>query len=218
MPRAIGERDSVTGRIVGRTGKPQNGNGSDAGESDIDPVEAGTSPGAEPSEPGTGPRRRGGTGGGTGTGKRAGTAKAPKAGASLDLTGLTAIWAGVHLQLARLADCPAIAMTEGEAKGFLIAWQNYLRHYSIAATQRTVDLVTACGVTLFLYVPRGMALAERRRHGIGGNKPPREAREPSGPIPLFRFNPPPNGAQPPPGAASEPETYEPEMPATEGVH
>jgi hypothetical protein len=85
------------------------------------------------------------------------------------LTGLTAIYAGIHLQLARLADCPALAMPEAEAKQFLIAWQNYLRHYSISATQKTVDLITAVGVTLFVYTPRAVALSQRRRRG---NQPP----------------------------------------------
>jgi hypothetical protein len=109
------------------------------------------------------------------------------------LTGLTAIWAGVHLQLARLADCPAVAMSEVEAKSFLLAWQTYLRHFSIAATQRTVDLVTACGVTLFLYVPRGVALAERRKYGPHGRQD--EAPRPAGPVPLFRFTPSQHAAQ-----------------------
>jgi hypothetical protein len=100
-------------------------------------------------------------------------------------------------------------MTENEAKQFMIAWQNYLRHFSIAATQRTVDLVTACGVTLFLYVPRGVALAERRRNGpVRG---PREA--PQGPAQVFRFYPPGQ----PQGAATEPETI-PGMAEAEPVH
>lgn len=54
-------------------------------------------------------------------------------------------------------------MTEGEARGFLMAWQNYLRHFSIPATQRTVDLMTAVGVTAFLYIPRAAAVVERKR-------------------------------------------------------
>ena len=87
-------------------------------------------------------------------------------------------------------------MTESEAKSFLLAWQNYLRHFSIAATQRTVDLVTACGVTLFLYVPRGMALAERKRAG-----PPQPRQQPQGPAQVFRFTPPPITPQPAPEPA-----------------
>jgi hypothetical protein len=138
------------------------------------------------------------------------------------LTGLTAIWAGLHLQLARIADCPDLAMTEGEARTFLQAWQNYLRHYSVAATQKTVDLVTACSVTIFMYVPRGVALSQRRRRGPG------MARSTPGPAQVFQFRPNVGPAQPqpgptvqaqpspPPSAAEVPEdmTYEPQMEGT----
>lgn len=72
-------------------------------------------------------------------------------------------------------------MTEAEARQFLIAWQNYLRHLSVSASQKTVDLVTAVGVTVFLYVPRGMAFAERRK---GPPAPPQQAQ-------VFRFHPAP---------------------------
>ena len=80
-------------------------------------------------------------------------------------------------------------MSEGEAKSFLQAWQNYLRHYSVTATQRTVDLMTAVGVTVFIYVPRGMALAERKKQG---NRPPQPQAQ------VFRFHtaPPPSPVQP----------------------
>lgn len=81
------------------------------------------------------------------------------------MTGLAAIWAGIHLQLARITDTPELAMTEGEAKGFMQAWQNYLRHFSIPATQRTVDLMTAVGVTTFIYTPRVAAVVKRQRQG-----------------------------------------------------
>ena len=98
-------------------------------------------------------------------------------------------------------------MSENEAKQFLVAWQNYLRHLSVTATQKTVDLVTAVGVTMFIYVPRGMALSERRRRGH--NPPMREA--PQGPAQVFRFTPPPMGPQPtqtPNTHATEPEIVE----------
>lgn len=102
-------------------------------------------------------------------------------------------------------------MTEAEAKSFLLAWQNYLRHFSIAATQRTVDLVTACGVTLFLYVPRGMALAERRRQG-----PPEPRTQPQGPAQVFRFTPP--GAAPQAAPQAEPEVIQGVAEPVGGVH
>lgn len=110
------------------------------------------------------------------------------------------------MQLARLADCPALAMPEAEAKAFLTAWQNYLRHLSIEATQRTVDLMTAVGVTVFMYTPRAYALVQRRQQGTRPPPPQWGA----GPAQVFQFHPPPpqpqpQPPQPQPGAAVEPE-------------
>jgi hypothetical protein len=91
------------------------------------------------------------------------------------------------LQLARITDTPQLAMTEGEAKGFMQAWQNYLRHFSIPATQRTVDLMTALGVTTFIYTPRIAAVVQRQRQG-----PPAPAQPTARPAPenIFTFHPP----------------------------
>lgn len=68
-------------------------------------------------------------------------------------------------------------MTEGEAKGFMQAWQNYLRHFSIPATQKTVDLMTAVGVTCFIYTPRVAAVVQRRRDGPPAPAQPRPMQE-----------------------------------------
>ena len=92
-------------------------------------------------------------------------------------------------------------MSEAEAKSFLQAWQNYLRHYSVTATQKTVDLLTAVGVTVFIYVPRGVALAERKKQG---QRPPQPQAQ------VFRFHtaPPPQPVQPQP--------VQPEVPDIDG--
>ena len=124
------------------------------------------------------------------------------------------------MQLARLTDCPEIAMSPDEARTFLQSWQNYLRHFSIGATQRTIDLVTAVSVTGFMYVPRAVAVS-RRRHA-----PQQQPRQP-GPAQVFTFVPnstrgaaaPPVQAAappPPPPPPQEPPadmTYEPETAA-----
>jgi hypothetical protein len=102
--------------------------------------------------------------------------------------------------MARLTDCPALAMSEGEAKSFLQAWQNYLRHYSVKATQKTIDLITAVGVTGFLYVPRVVAVRERRRQR---SQPPVQS-SPFGPARVFQFHP-PSPSQPPQQAAPQPQ-------------
>jgi hypothetical protein len=194
MPGRTPDRDPVTNRFTKRAGGNAKPNGHDGEDPGIDPVEAGATTGAEPSEPGVGTQRPGsgrgrtaGGGGGTGTAK-------PKAGASLDLTGLAGVWAGLHVQLARLADTPELAMTEADAKTFMVAWQNYLRHYSIAATQKTVDLITAVSVTAFMYAPRAVAVRRRmsRRPGRSGLHPSPEAAQdsPAGPAQIFAFHPP----------------------------
>lgn len=83
-------------------------------------------------------------------------------------------------------------MGEAEARSFLLGWQNYLRHYSIAATQKTVDLVTACGVTVFLYAPRIVAFNRRHdRPRMGHNGGP-----PMGPAQVFQFHPPQSQSHP----------------------
>jgi hypothetical protein len=103
------------------------------------------------------------------------------------------------LQLARLADCPELAMDEQEAREFLAAWQNYLRHLSVEATQQTVDLITAVGVTVFVYTPRLVALNRRRRPGQRQQQPPRP------PAQVFTFRP----AQTPPPPWQPAETMPP---------
>ena len=114
-------------------------------------------------------------------------------------------------------------MAEPEAKQFLAAWQNYLRHHSIAATQKTVDLMTALSVTAFLYGPRLVAVTDRRR-GRRQNRPAAQA--PSGSpgytAPIFRFVPPSGPvrsvepvepAGPAPERPADPPAYEPEADA-----
>jgi hypothetical protein len=74
-------------------------------------------------------------------------------------------------------------MSEAEARQFLQAWQNYLRHFEIGATQKTIDLMTAAGVTVFLYAPRAVAFSERK------NRPQPRRAPPSGPAQVFQFTP-----------------------------
>ncbi len=93
-------------------------------------------------------------------------------------------------------------MSEGDAKTLMASAQNVLRHYSIAATQRAVDWVTFASVAAFMYVPRVVALAQRRKDG------PRREQHWSGPAQVFQFHPPqpqPQPEPPPQAAAVEPE-------------
>jgi hypothetical protein len=98
----------------------------------------------------------------------------------------------MHVQMARLADCPELAMTEADAKTLMVAAQNVLRHYSIAATQRAVDWMTFCSVATFMYAPRVVALRRRtRRPGSSArSSPDGGADSQTGPAQVFQFHPP----------------------------
>lgn len=121
----------------------------------------------------------------------------------------------MHVQLARIADCPELAMSEGDARTLMASAQNVLRHYSIQATQRAVDWITFGSVAMFMYVPRAVALVQRRQQG---NAPPPRPQW-DGPAQVFQFTPPhaPQHApqpqqqpqqQQPPAASIEPDFAE----------
>jgi hypothetical protein len=73
--------------------------------------------------------------------------------------------------MARLTGVQEWAKPEGEVRSLLQAWQNYLRHYSIAATQKTVDLITALGVTGFMYGPVAMAYSQKAKRDKAAQRP-----------------------------------------------
>jgi hypothetical protein len=198
MSSSIPRRDPTTGRILPRDGVARAtvaGERRDAGAAAVvDPDTAAAEPGAGAAEPPGGTKRKRGRPrtrffGAASTGSASPGAAKPAAqkSASLDLTSFTAIWAGVHLQLARIADTPELAMSEAEARQFLVAWQNYLRHHSVAATQRTIDLMTAVGITAFIYAPRVVAVmpSRRRRRAEAAAR----AGQQEGPRNVFAFAP-----------------------------
>jgi hypothetical protein len=107
----------------------------------------------------------------------------------------------MHVQLARVADTPEIAMTEPDARTLMQSAQNVLRHYSIQSTQKAVDWITFGSVVTFMYTPRVLAYAQRRRDG------PRRPPQPewrSGPAQIFQFHPPVAQPPPPPPPQSPP--------------
>ena len=79
------------------------------------------------------------------------------------MSAYTGLWIGLHLQLAQLTDTPELAITEADGKAFLGAVQNVARHYSIAATQKTLDWAALVFTAGFIYVPRIAAVAKRHR-------------------------------------------------------
>ena len=99
----------------------------------------------------------------------------------------------MHALLARLTDCPELAMDEADAKTLFLAAQNVLRHYSLKSTQKTIDWITFTSVASFMYVPRVMLISQRRSQAA------QRVKEVQPQATVFQFHPPSNGA------AQEPE-------------
>ena len=110
--------------------------------------------------------------------------------------------------MARLTECPEIAITPDDGKAFLSAVQNVARHYPITATQKTLDWAALIITTGLIYTPRVIAIQQRRDR----ERNPRQAAPQMGQV--FTFHP--GGQQQPPGAASEPEIIPPA--GAEGLH
>lgn len=82
---------------------------------------------------------------------------------SVDLSSLAGMLAGVHAMLAMAAHTPELEITEAEASQFMKAGQNVLRHYSVQATQKTIDWLAFVGVTVTIYGTRIAAVGFRKR-------------------------------------------------------
>ena len=72
------------------------------------------------------------------------------------------------------ARAPEFELGEDEAKYFLRSAQNVLRHYSVETTQKTIDIVTLCGVSMQVFGTRVVAYSVRRRQEAGGRRGPAE--------------------------------------------
>jgi hypothetical protein len=107
----------------------------------------------------------------------------------------------MHLQLARLADAPELAISESDGKAFLTAVQNVMRHYPVTASQKTIDWAALVFAASFIYLPRAAAMKARK------SRPPPPPEPPS-----FHFHQPaPNGhaaPQTPPGGPPGGRMYE----------
>lgn len=80
------------------------------------------------------------------------------------------MFAGLHVMLAARG-APELVITEQEAKDFMGAAQNVLRHYSVKTTQKTLDWLMFIGVAGGIYGPRLMAVSIRQaedRRAKGG--------------------------------------------------
>jgi hypothetical protein len=81
------------------------------------------------------------------------------------------MFVGLHAMLARATDTPEIELTPDEGAAFMGAAQNVLRHYSVAATQKTLDWIAFAGVTSGIYGPRMFAIHMRRKAGQEPRRP-----------------------------------------------
>lgn len=70
---------------------------------------------------------------------------------------------GVHAMLAAQTNTPELMLQEDEAKAFMKAAQNVMRHYSVAATQKTLDWISFAGVAGGMYGTRFFAISMRRK-------------------------------------------------------
>jgi len=98
-----------------------------------------------------------------------------------------------------LSGCPEIAIGEPNAKAWLTALQNVLRHYPLHTSQKAADWGAFVIVSGMIYVPIVVAIRQRLNGpGPGPRYAPAPVTPP--PSPVFRFTPP---------AASPSPAYEP---------
>ena len=76
--------------------------------------------------------------------------------------------------MAARTNIPELELSEEEGAQFTKAAQNVMRHYSVKATQKTLDTVAFFGVCAAIYAPRFAALkmrqvAEKRDQSNNGN-------------------------------------------------
>lgn len=119
------------------------------------------------------------------------------------------IYAGLHLQIARLTDSPEIALSEDDARVFLDRLQNVLRHYPIGASQKAVDWAAFVGVTSFIYLPRFAAIAKRKAEAASPPPPRQTAPQTAPGASVFQFHP-----QGPGNGSGQPFSSPPPVPPT----
>jgi hypothetical protein len=73
------------------------------------------------------------------------------------------MFVAMHLMLAQMSGVEELAITPDEGDAFMKSAQNVARHYSVATTQKTLDWIAFAGCTAGMYVPRGIAVAAKRR-------------------------------------------------------
>jgi hypothetical protein len=72
------------------------------------------------------------------------------------------MFVGMHAMLATLTQTPELELSEDEGKNFTTCAQNVMRHYSVTATQKTLDWVAFFGCCMMIYGPRVAAISFRK--------------------------------------------------------
>lgn len=71
------------------------------------------------------------------------------------------MFVGVHMMLAVKTNTPELIIQQDEGEAFMKAGQNVLRHYSVEATQKTLDWLAFAGIGGGMYLTRGVAISAR---------------------------------------------------------
>ena len=136
--------------------------------------------GARPSEPAAPARTRRqrsdagqprGSRSASGTGTR--SRQTQKVSGHIDLSALDGVAVAVYMGLARLSKCPEWEITQEEAENFRKKAENVARHYSVEATQKSLDWAAFAMVFGMMNVTRLLVISERKKEERLANAQPR---------------------------------------------
>jgi len=73
------------------------------------------------------------------------------------------MFVGIHALLAQNTKTPEIEITHDEGVEFMERAGNVMRHYAVQTTQKTMDWIAFVGVAAVMYIPRTIAISNRRQ-------------------------------------------------------
>lgn len=80
------------------------------------------------------------------------------------------MFVGLHALLSEATRVPELAVSKEEGDAFMLAAKNVMRHYSVTATQKTIDWIAFTGTVGGIYGTR-IASYSMRRRDERANKP-----------------------------------------------
>lgn len=105
------------------------------------------------------------------------------------------MFVGVHMMVAAKTNTPELAISLDEGLAFMGAAQNVMRHYSVEATQKTLDWIALAGIAGGMYLTRCVAISQR----LAQEKAERQAAGGAGQVLKFRGRRRPDLAEVPAG-------------------